>query len=559
MDGNTPPAPAANPWPKLKKLATAGDLVFEQGAALKYAELAADAIGGLLSLRKVAKEVAHYSPVSSPFSNLNSGEALAKVFAAKGEELDRILGDHVEILQSMKDTFVAAGKAYDAGEADNARLFDGVRVTPKDIGGPSLTTASELWKFYDPRNLTDPRFGSRPNERLENSRVVNEDLLGSAENHRSMSYPALYTLGAYIGGNHAPLRALQAADKWHWMAQGYKEIFDDLRLSVDGLKKQGNWDGIAADQARRAVFEYAKSTESLIYPMNLIGDNLWHVGRWLEGTRRNMPDEGMPQSIEMGQGGYRNKERFYQDLMKHYYVDGYAFSAGKVPVLPVAYAPYKTNPGGHDKPRGRDTVGPVGGAGGGSPMPDLSATNMPQGPALVPDAPVADDAAERAMDLAGQQVMQAGQQAAQQAMQAAQQMAQHEFARQTADQAMRDAEALRMSTPGVPSGVGGLPGGGVPKGAGVSAPTAPKSPQLNARLFPRASLAPAATLASAARPIMPPLGGMGTPGSPGPAGSAAQAGRDNDGRKSPEYLNSTEYLTEALGDSPLVSKPVLDR
>jgi hypothetical protein len=50
----------------------------------------------------------------------------------------------------------------------------------------------------------------------------------------------------------------------------------------------------------------------------------------------------------------------------------------------------------------------------------------------------------------------------------------------------------------------------------------------------------------------------GTPGSPGAAGAGAQNQQGKE-HKRPAYLDSVEHLEDALGDAPVVVKPVVEK
>ncbi|MGW6724414.1 hypothetical protein ACWF9G_00790 [Nocardia sp. NPDC055029] len=102
---------------------------------------------------------------------------------------------------------------------------------------------------------------------------------------------------------------------------------------------------------------------------------------------------------------------------------------------------------------------------------------------------------------------------------------------------------------GVGGGGGGLGGAGLPKDtAGAAA----------SKLFPRAAAAvPTGALGRAG------LAGMASPGMPGgmgPAGAGA-GGQQGGGKehKRADYLDSADHLDEALGEAPVVAKPVVER
>ncbi len=53
-------------------------------------------------------------------------------------------------------------------------------------------------------------------------------------------------------------------------------------------------------------------------------------------------------------------------------------------------------------------------------------------------------------------------------------------------------------------------------------------------------------------------GQPGTPGGMGPAGQGAGQGNQKEHKRA-DYLDSVEYLEEALGDAPVVAKPIVEK
>ncbi len=184
-----------------------------------------------------------------------------------------------------------------------------------------------------------------------------------------------------------------------------------------------------------------------------------------------------------------------------------------------------------------------------------------------------------------QQQRQAQQQAAQQGMQAAQQAVQQgmQAAQQAAQQGMQAAQAeaakagLAGGVPGVAGlaeglAKGGAKGGGAGGGAGAgkggslgvgSGPGATLSGKTSPtadRLFPRASMTDAAASAASGRAgVAAGAGAPGGMGGPMGGGGAGAGGGQNKEHKRADYLDSTEHLEEALGDAPVVAKPVVEK
>ncbi len=131
------------------------------------------------------------------------------------------------------------------------------------------------------------------------------------------------------------------------------------------------------------------------------------------------------------------------------------------------------------------------------------------------------------------------------------------------DELMAAAGLEGAGVPGGGGGGGGLPGGG---GGGIGGGTSqlPNAPQAS-KLFPRvAALAPitAEGQFEGSRAGLATAGTPGTPGTPGApaagAGAGAQGGRGGEHRR-PTYLESSEHLEDALGDAPVVVRPVVER
>ncbi|WP_405179632.1 hypothetical protein OG225_38660 [Nocardia sp. NBC_01377] len=112
------------------------------------------------------------------------------------------------------------------------------------------------------------------------------------------------------------------------------------------------------------------------------------------------------------------------------------------------------------------------------------------------------------------------------------------------------------------AGGGGAGGGG---GGGFGAPAAvlAHDPTGSSKLFPRAAAfvpISASTQFDAASPAAALAGTQGTPGTPGAAGAAgAGAGQGNNQHRRATYLESSDYLEDAIGDAPVVVKPVVER
>jgi hypothetical protein len=156
-----------------------------------------------------------------------------------------------------------------------------------------------------------------------------------------------------------------------------------------------------------------------------------------------------------------------------------------------------------------------------------------------------------------QQGLQAAQQAAQQGLQAAQQLT-----KPTAADAAKDL-ANDMGLAGMAdSALAGLGKGGLGGGLGAALNGAKSSllaaEEQASKLFPRVALAAKAEEAAVeeARAGLASSGGMGSMGGMGAAGRGQQE-KDKE-KKRAEFLDSEEWLEQAMGDAPVTSKPVVD-
>ncbi|MFI5777157.1 hypothetical protein [Nocardia sp. NPDC051570] len=161
-----------------------------------------------------------------------------------------------------------------------------------------------------------------------------------------------------------------------------------------------------------------------------------------------------------------------------------------------------------------------------------------------------------------QQGMQFAQQAVQQGLQLAQQVDPNKFATAAGLPPLPDLdEALDDALGGSGSGGGGGGGiGGVKGGIGVgTGSSGPREVLQASRLFPRASVtAESEGIATGRAGLAATTGGMGSPGGMGPAAHGA-GNQNNKDRKRAEFLDSVEYLEEALGIPPVVAKPVVEK
>ena len=110
-------------WTALKASAGAGELFFEPGAAEECAKACEDAIAKIERHLQMARQLSFVDGFGSP----SEGQQLAAKFKRKADEAVEVLQAHKAVLQDMRDTYRAAGKAYvdgDVGSSDRFRSIE---------------------------------------------------------------------------------------------------------------------------------------------------------------------------------------------------------------------------------------------------------------------------------------------------------------------------------------------------------------------------------------------------------------------------------------------------
>ncbi|GAB2639973.1 hypothetical protein [Nocardia goodfellowii] len=400
------------------------------------------------------------------------------------------------------------------------------------------------------------------------------------------------------------------AKDWRTHGNALKSLAAQFSNQVNS-KIIDSWDSDAGRSAAApAVQRYAEQLTSLTSVLNAVASSLDFAADFLDTTRKNIPDEQGKlidgKSIVETSGDYETDQTRAQlkslleqranEVMNQVFLPGGKSADAAMPIFPLPKPVTqglpdptgKTNPGG---PSGGPSP-KIGGPGPGpATSPQLAALKQQQNTLADQRKAMEDaqkkaeaDAKQRAAEIAkqtanaerqaalrtaqqqAQQAQQAAQQGLQKGLEAAQQAAQQglQAAQQAAQQGLQAANAAGL--PASLAGLGKELSKGMPKAAGPG-PGPAKTGALSAgpslakdgsKLFPRASVSgTAATAAMAGRGLGAVAGQPGTPGGMGPAGAGAQGGQ-NQNRKRPAYLESTEHLEEALGDAPIASKPVAD-
>ncbi|WP_328393388.1 hypothetical protein [Nocardia sp. NBC_00416] len=606
-DNNT-----TNPWPAIAESAREGVLKFEDGVALRAANRAADAIGGVRAIRAVAETMDNMSRLSDQ----DSGEALALQFSGRAVELARILDKHIDILEDLVETFVAAGKMYAAAEAENEAAFDDIAVPsdPTEISGPPpVYTHIPGWVLFPgdavPAGVlySWESFGFEPNphgveemtERLQEFEEFVPSTIMVEHHADAMTYEDLYRFGRSILSQ----TAANWSGQWWWLADQIEDVFSSLLNQINSITED-KWEGTGKERAVTAVREYATSVPMLARNVRLVGDNLSYTSSWLYATQASMPKEyNNPAGADLDPDGIYGSGRIipgemvndptpaYRQNMKDTYLRHLPVSAESIPTLPYPEASFSGDNNGsvaeEDRHGAADggSTGAVGMPGAGQIMMpadlsgasrDYAAQSSAAQQAIgastgLPAGQVAD--AGGAAGTQAEPTAQAGQQAAQQMLQQAGQLAQQmgqeaaNAARQAGQQALPAGlppGALSGPNASRSAGIGSSTAGGAARGAGVGSSPA-RSPSEASKLFPRAN----ANTVSGAAPGRAgfassgfPSSGMapaGTPGSPG-AAAGRGTGQDKGGDyKRPAFLDSVENLDEGLGAEPRAARPVVEQ
>ncbi|WP_431953524.1 hypothetical protein [Nocardia lijiangensis] len=338
------PIQMGNPWPTLQKLTTLKDdpLKFDQRVALECAKLAANAIGALEALQKAAKELEGFN---DDISGLPSGKGLAAKFRGTGTDAVEILRNHTKVMQNMMDTFVAAGKTYDAAEAENEKALNDVKV-PKGVKFSDIPQFSYgklpekkfIGEFADPDKGLTPTGAGFP----------------FYDNPYDMTWRQLYDLGTFIRNYRVPGLAVYHAGLWEWAAGKVEDIFREAGMRFKTVTAD-QWTGQGAAAAHKAVNDYMDSIPALQSSMKMVAANYKYMAGWLDATQVFMPPqpEKPPETPPVttwvnGRGfessGFTLDLKFYQDWMRDTYNKGLPPTVKAMPVLPQAMKAFDATP-----------------------------------------------------------------------------------------------------------------------------------------------------------------------------------------------------------------------
>ncbi|MFC8527920.1 hypothetical protein [Nocardia sp. NPDC057227] len=394
---------ATTPWDSFHSQAGAGVLKLEPGVLEGLVNAANGARVRVKTVRGQVNKVDNLPPFAAV---LASGEMLARRFSAKGQDLGRILDDHVDILDDLNETFMAAARTYVNSEHRGSADFERLRQWITDHRDPSLldtlsqrpppadlSTAND---HYNPGGAaptpvpTWNEVGSHGEQGhwglpadLQSPRGVQFDPQAGLhpEQFEPITYEQYQTIIASITqGNPAPpFAAAQAAADWRWLSGELRSSFNILTTQMAGT--QSSWTSTdsngAAERARAAIQAYGTGVDTLLTSMNAVGSALEYVSEWLYTTgiellqvNDSLPTAGNPGETA-AQFDQRRKELAhtgYVRVMNKDYGPGVEQTAQVIAILPPAVAPTTGQPpqvpGG---PGGNSARGGPGGGGGGVP------------------------------------------------------------------------------------------------------------------------------------------------------------------------------------------------
>lgn len=554
----------------------------------------------------------HFVENVDGFGNLPSGIALQGKFQRAGRDLKDRAKSHQTMLEDLAQQFITAGKLYTAAEEANTSGFDRLRNTrsAQRHGTWSLPAAgaTKIPEWGGKTGRTDKYGGPPADLKAYASEKDGRDKTPvRAEPSSILDYPTAYSWHQSLIDGMG--KTADASGYWQSMANQLVAPATELGNQMTTMQTSGSWNSDAAVKAAGAVQAYVSGVQNMIDGMQTIAGNLLDTSGWLWAAQANTPNIPPDQvGTQYGREQVEQAKRIFRD----WYVPGLDASSNAIPLMVQPVSPVVQPVAPPPPEKKQDTGGGGGGGGGtgggtGTGGGSSAAQSRAAQQALAAQRQASEQAQktaadqQRQLEAQRQQAQQeAAQRQAQQEQQAAQQRAQ-QAAQQAADQAKQAAEqglqgakqamdqasqaaqqaaasaakdmqsaglaglpsalssalgkdALKAGSGGAGAGKGGGLGGGAGSGAGAS--LSPNSLQ-NSKLFPRA-VADAAGVAAASRAGLATAGQPGSPGGMGPAGHGAGQGQNKEHKRA-SYLDSVEHIEEALGDAPVVVKPVVEQ
>ncbi|WP_306356521.1 MULTISPECIES: hypothetical protein [unclassified Nocardia] len=600
-----------NPWSGLAQQARQGQLRITETAAREAANFAADSVYSLTSVGTYVSFVKEHKGFSDN-NHLQKALALASRFDAQGRRLEESLGKFIDLVTAMGETLMIAGKLYDDAETDSKAAFDGLGPAAAERDRSMLGPSPRYGQIEVP--MPD---GRKTAAEILSSNYSDVKAVGTGADDPNLHFDDRYAdpIDPEDPNGHTghwfqtaregmdPQKVANSSGDWRWIADRIDEDFDNLTGRLERIEQDEQWSGQGAAAAIAAAKRFKAQANDLTTDMRSISRNLLYAAEWLWGTQQSLPRNVAQYSPEI-------QESLVQSAIqgwKRYYIPGLTASSLAIPKLadptapPPSLDPGGNNNGGNNNGGGTGGATGGGGTGGGGTggggtggggtgggdrglsadlqrqlaaarqagLPPDAENGSPRPNTPSPDAnrdPRGSQSDSRTGGQQGQQVaqqlqsavdqgLQSAQQAAEQAQQALAQQAQNDVRNQLANAPLAGMPAAlndlaKKVGAGGPKGGGGAPGGGGPQ-TQLSA-NSPAS-----KLFPRAALSVDAVgtvragLATGAG--MPMSGPMGPAGAPG-------AGAQNQGKehKRPDFLDSDEHLADAIGEPPIVAKPVVE-
>ncbi|MBL1075211.1 hypothetical protein JK358_12490 [Nocardia sp. 2] len=319
-------------WPGLLAAAEARTLQFEPELAKKGMNACADMIEALRSFQKyVETEKLNGLP---QIGDLSSGFTLASALSRRGIEAHDVFATHIDIVTHMMDTYHAAAKAYpDADNVSKAELdkVKGTIESLKDIKVGPTTPGGQLGltepKGESPGTNKEDYYDTRLEDWAKDKGKTKESVEIIWEPRDSMLWENLYSLGQAL----QPDKYMRAASAWNILAASVEKHLGTFMNTINGLSN--GWRGKGIDAAKLAANTYSKDLRPLIDTMNVMGELLEYVGRWMSSTKNHMPKtKSDPNDCEM-------TDTDLEDYREHFENDYLAGGKNTATILPVVPGP----------------------------------------------------------------------------------------------------------------------------------------------------------------------------------------------------------------------------
>ncbi|WP_067819128.1 hypothetical protein [Nocardia inohanensis] len=576
-----------NPWLELRRQARNGGLVVADGAAQAAVRNAAEVAYRLGFVRDMTGPLTEHIGFSDN-GVLKSAITMAERCNHEGRRLNGIIDHYIDLVNAMGETLIDADNKYKTAEEDSRSQFDKVKKSmgPDNVSMPTDglgTGTAPVW-YEGSLEDHDAKAGATGLPKVGGNHYG--DAIG-AENPYAQRGKWFWEVGQGIHHD----KVAEKSSVWKWVGSRVDEGFTNLVNGLEQLETKGLWKGDGADAAIAAAKKFKAQATDFTGDLRVMAGTLYYFSGVLEFIKRVSPDDWndewngtktetdiaateakwfagwytpglakasanipiftdptVPASTTSGGGGGQNQGGGGSGSSGGQ--NKFGLKSGTTPNLtmpsgtkPGGTDPSGTKPGGTDpsgtKPGGTDPNGTKPGGtdpGGSSSSGDGSGSGSSSG---------SSDSSGLSSALSGLQS------AAQQASSAA-------STKKASTAAGADLSGLSsllgQAKQGAGKGGGGAGGGGGPATNPAAA--------LSQRLFPRAAVSAEGSMvasASASRAGIA-ASGAGMPMGGMPMGGHGAQGGQQGGKehKRPDFLDSTEYLEEAMGAPPIVAKPVVE-